>query len=314
MAMATLAVMAATCTAQTYVIQGDYDYWFGPPEPNGVWHTPGSCENWQAECEWINANDPDCADCKRACRGDLDCPWCAEHCGDIGRTDCERRRDRCYEYCEARGYGDCSGVTFEDGRGGEVGMCTYFYDDCVKLHNEVVLGIEPNYQYCVDKVLALSEPDVWHNEQCCKEIASETVNDGCVDNNLPVTCDKACHPPPPQCGDDECYECADDGKACAWPPEADCDAECDDCRETCHEYFGQHVSSGKVAPVKIQPPDLQLPTKPMVATTATYGAGALTAVGGVIVVLLACIAGLLCFAICVRPLFENYQKKKMPIQ
>ena len=304
--MATLVVMVATCTAQTFVIRGDYDYWFGPPA-SGTWQTAGSCENLEAECAWIHLDDPDCADCKRACRGDLDCPWCAEWCGDIDRTDCERRRDRCYTYCEERGYGDCSGVTTFDGRG----LCTWFYDDCVLLYNEMHLDIEPDYQYCVDKVLALPEPDTWHNEECCKEIASETVNDVCVAGQLPVTCEKACHPPPYPCDDPECWECSDDGEECAWPRYPDCDAECEACREKCHEYFGESAA-GKVAPMKIQPPDLQLPAKPM---AATYGAGALTAIGGVIVVLLACIAGLLCFVICVRPLFQNMPiQKNMPIQ
>jgi len=300
--MATLAVMAVGCVlvqAQVYPIPGDYDDWYGPPT-NG-WHLPGECNNWNAECRFKNLNDNDCDDCERACNGEQicelgDCQPNPEWCGDIERTDCERRRDRCEDLC---GEDKCIGMHDT--------LCADIYDDCVQLYNEEMLKIVPNYQYCVDQVIAQDDPGAWLKEECCNEIASQWVNTACVKVHLPNTCREACYPPKFSCDDPECYYCLDPTDVeCAYPfPE--CDAECEACSAQCNYLFP--LSSGRAAPMNIEHATDEAKTAAAVALApTTYGA--LTAVGGVIAVLLACIAGLLCFAICARPLLENMHIQK----
>jgi len=318
--MASLAVWALGCVLVQvkgqglYPIRGDYDDWYGPPKDG--WHLPGECKNWNSECRWNNLNDDECDDCERACNGEQicahsDCQPNPEWCGDIDRTDCERRRDRCVEYC---GQDKCTGR--------HETLCADFYDDCVQLYNEEMLDIVPNYQYCVDKVIAQNEPGTWLKEECCNEIASEWVNTGCVTVELPNLCREACYPPKLLCDDPGCDYCVDGDDECVYPfPE--CDADCEACSKECDRLFPLSYrgssSSARAPPVgsaaKSQY-DFPFPGSSAKSSfTHQDGWQVVEApisvgwywVGGFIAAMLACIAGLLCFAVCIQPLVREAQ-------
>jgi len=304
--MATLAVLAVGLVQVKgqYPIPGGYSDWYGPPT-NG-WHLPGECNNWNEDCRWKNLNDDDCDDCERACNGEQicaagDCQPNPAWCGDIDRTDCERRRDRCETYCgedKCETYITATGLT----------LCADIYDDCLQLYNEEMLKIEPNYQYCVDKVIAQNDAGKWLKEECCNEIASEWVLDGCVTVHLPNLCRAACYPPKLQCDDPECDYCMDGDDECAYPfPE--CDADCQACLKECARLFplSSSSSSARAPPVGSSAKShYDFPYAKSQVVDAPISVGWYW-LGGLIAAMLACIAGLLCFAVCIQPLVPKTQ-------
>jgi len=317
--MATLAVLAVgyvlvQVKGQTYPIRGDYKDWYGPPKDG--WHLPGECNNWNADCRFKNLNDEACDDCERACNGEQicaegDCQPNPAWCGDIDRTDCERRRDRCEDYC---GEDKCIGMHDT--------LCADFYDDCVLLYNEQMLKVEPNYQYCVDKVIAQNIPYAWLKEECCNEIASSWVMTACVTVQLPNLCREACYPAKYKCDDPECDYCMYGDDDCAWP-DPECDDACEACSDQCDRLFplSSSSSSARAPPVGSSAKsqyDFPFPgssakssftdqdASPFQVVDAPISVGWYW-VGGLIAAMLACIAGLLCFAVCIQPLVRTTQ-------
>jgi len=283
---------------------------FGYDELPTSWRRPGTCYNLWYDCLYglfgVNNDDNECDTCLEHCEAavpdddpsDVPAPgYTPENpgiCGDIDRTDCERTRIHCYKRC------DENNDYCPEGRYIEGNLCYRCYDECDNFwvpQCELKQNWEQNgesYSFEPAECLDRSKwPDPYIGAgECCK---------GLVPNDYVNFCQGKVA--------DECAEQCWDLAYDDWDAAELCLEKCA-CAYTQYQGAqGEFAANGGVARCE----EIGAVSAQNTVAIPNGIPNAVYAMGALIAILLACIAGLLTWAVCVRPLLSAASVKYVDV-
>jgi len=265
--------------AKTTVDQVPGAYWYDDLPQQ--WSTPGTCKNLWMDCMnglyYGQGNDDTCGYCHDQCQDALvdpthdDVPPATytvpEYCGDIDRTDCEREKMECDKKCDAQ---------MECQMNDQLPNCKACHEQC-ETYWPVQCELKRTYDLnrnSIDVTECLDwtkwpEPDA---EICCEEMVWWGAVDNCVSG-----VQWGCYEP--------CFSHFD------WPWSA-----IELCRDKCDCYYGTGRRNGKVGTRE----ECEAIGQSTGLFTVDLTGNPTEMMSAFIAGILLCIAGLLCWAICVQ--------------